>query len=320
MYKITKVSAIFFIFYAVIGIYFLTGIIIATFEVSYSKKKPEELKAYEQAKTAALCYAFVLTTWSVFPHSVPLSSARDLCIDKENFVKLMVKYWNATEKIQSVVPQQVHTITSNLTQFFHSTQRPQLHQAQHTNLESLLAVTTFQTMDIDDSGSVEFDEFFSIFTVASCVEMIKNDPLLAHRMIATRWELELAHLEDTYRDAGLRESVVYDTAHKDDLNRFLTKARQNVVEQIDKIERQFALFGIRWRYVNKVLVAVMMVHGYMLSLYGSTVSADAIYTISAVLSCFYAFELTFRVVWYGGASAFCKEAIYPYRHPPFIHS
>ena len=306
----------------VAGIFFLTSLVIATFEATYDRKKLELSKSAKQKRMAALAFPFVLSTWL---------SSRDLRMLQDPFADLIVNYWQAGSKkdyldvdedslLAKLKPNKLSNIADNLTRnvskhFTPSLQRsatsPRPRSRSTTSPSDLdevdakkyvvrmLAHTIFQAVDIDDNESVEFDEFVEVFAIASCMAQIRKHPLVAYRVICARWELELQDAEES-RDDKRRKQV----------SKLYMRAKQNMAHQIHQHERDRALNGIRWVKIDSVLIAILIGHTAILALYGTSLSTTAIYTVSSVLTCFYSFEMGTRVCYHGGFNQFTSSKLH----------
>eukprot|EP00656_Telonema_subtile_P009800 TRINITY_DN1462_c0_g1_i5.p1 TRINITY_DN1462_c0_g1~~TRINITY_DN1462_c0_g1_i5.p1 ORF type:complete len:902 (-),score=302.47 TRINITY_DN1462_c0_g1_i5:287-2992(-) len=310
MYEWSKSSAIFFLCLVVIGLFFLSSLVIATFEATYDKRKSTISEASERQKFAALCYAFVLATWNTLEVRNRVNSAHDVCMSEESFVELIRNYWThqSTRHVyeSSLLNLKLSTVTNSLRKAVRGYGSPQepaersdTKSQMLNNIECLLAKTIFQTMDADDNQTVELREFQEVFIVASCVEMIKRDSLLAHRVIAARWELELMQ--------ATNEEL------KDDLVRFLKKARHNVTETINNIEKKRRVFGkLSWREIDRYLIVCLIAHAYVLSQFGTEFGDRRIYNISCIITNVYVAEIMLRVVMCGGLNSFLNDSLYPH--------
>ena len=298
----------------VAGILFLTSHVIATFEATYDRKKLELSKSDKQKKMAALAYPFVLSTWL---------SSHDSRMLQAPFANLIVNYWQAGSSsktdlksdyldvdedslLAKLEKKKLSNIADNLTRSIsnHFTdKKSDLDKVDKSKLQKdvvrMLAHTIFQAVDIDDNGSVEFDEFVEVFAIASCMAKIRKHPLVAYRVICARWELELQDAKES-RD---------DKRHKQ-VSKLYMRAKQNMSHQIHQHERDRALNGIRWVKIDDVLIAILIGHTAILALYGTSLSTTAIYTVSSVLTCFYSFEMGTRVYYHGGFKKFSSSTLH----------
>ena len=126
--------------------------------------------------------------------------------------------------------------------------------------------------------------------------MIHGDPLLAHRLIAAKWESELQVVSDAQAAQGTDTLA----SRVEDNKKFYLKAKRVVDETIVNTEGDRRVFSFRWSFINKVLCVLFLVHTYVLSLFGSDVSSSFVHWSSCGFCIVYATELVLRIVSVGG--------------------
>eukprot|EP00658_Telonema_sp_P-2_P003541 TRINITY_DN11317_c0_g1_i11.p1 TRINITY_DN11317_c0_g1~~TRINITY_DN11317_c0_g1_i11.p1 ORF type:complete len:1284 (-),score=233.84 TRINITY_DN11317_c0_g1_i11:85-3936(-) len=303
MYEISKVSAIFFLTYAVLGIFVLTALVLATFQTTYGIHRSDTRQLDKQERAAALCCAYALCTW------------REGRLTQTAFVDLLCAYWGleAEESEFNHSGGSIEAVTDVLRALLVSMEgtalSPKASEAALSRSQAeaeanggikafriMLARLIFHTIDADRSGVVDFQEFQEVFGVVDSVRELQTNKMLGLRVIAARWEIDL-------EDATSPETI-------DNTERIFKKSIQDVWEQRGRIEdRRRVLGNIGWREIDSVLILVQLCHAYTLSLYPQTLSATKVYSVSCGFTAMYTLEMVLRIRSCGGLGAYLNDSL-----------
>ena len=164
-YRYSGVTWVFFIPIALVGVFFLTSMVIGQFELSYTKYK--SLMTYQRnlQNRFAFAVAFALST--------------DSDLDSEAFISMMTQYWQKRGiELNTIIEQTAH---------MQGIAEPDQNLAAHAFTGPIRAVAfmVFDIADSDNSLSISFGEFPVVVGVSECVSIVNSNPSECAQCLAT---------------------------------------------------------------------------------------------------------------------------------------
>ena len=298
---------------AVIGVFFLTSMVIARFELAYGKYKGILSEVDLAQNKFALGVAFAMST--------------ETEMHADAFVDMMARFWDcsgvhltciqdrmagfddATKLVRSVStlledsPAPTVSLSSALRQDDGGLRLAREPSTPLSPLSPLKAIARllFDICDQDKSSTISFKEFQWVLAVSDCVTIINESPIIGFQTVASRMELllkdswaKVARLAEDKVEARARvmDSIARHTfvLHKavDRLNECKSQIHGSL-----RVTRHFTMARL-----DQLTMGVLLCHMLVLSLWGETSGIneeDQLYAWQIGFCCFYTAEMCARL-------------------------
>ena len=270
-YDKTKWTALFFLPAILGGVIVLMSILIAVFEISYNSMKEEFPQQAVAANRISLAVIFTLWTWLDPEERDDCSPIPFKKLSKSSFIAFMNKVHNIPEAGE--VGQRRRAV----------------------------AEFVFELIDKDKSDSVDFGEFEQVAFIWNCVELLKNNELLAHQTQLARSEklLEesinaLEHLHLDIHDASTLRQQITEQQHVVEADALQLEQHYSGIVDALAPSRYLSLLAH-----DRIIIIAIIVHGMILAQQSNDDVSEYVLYISAFFSVCHALEISLRI-WAAG--------------------
>ena len=280
-YTVSKMAWIFFVPISIIGVFFLTSMVIARFELAYIKYKKILSEFESKQRRFAIAVAFALSTTDE--------------LRSDTFVDMMSAYWN-------LMGVNLNGIRDRMAQIQMAASHASLHDAaghdSPSGTQRSAALMIFDIIDRDNSLTICFDEFELVVAVSKCVAVISDDPIIAFQTIACRMELLLKESHEKMArlapDKAKAHARILDRINRHEF------VFEQAIDQLSQCKtRIHGSMRLTWYFtmaaLDQVTMTALICHTFVLSLYGTTEGRGWMDGAAIAFCAFYTVEMCCRL-------------------------